>query len=419
MKIDLFSQIKSWHSKTKKFLSLNAFKIQYYSRRFFYRFTKRLPSLKRTYFNAFPAVQLKPLDWYDYLLRFSSELLVIMLTLSVVGVNLFHFYISDEFADYSFAAKFLSYHPNLNQKLYEKNSIITTKVIKSKGFIPLAEAQDFSGLNYSTPSQNNDSLEFDEGQTFQGDVLTQPQNDTLASLIAKQIKVYQTVEGDTLASIARANGISVQTLMWANKLEDENIRPGWYLIILPTDGVLHKASANDTLPDIAKKYGGNLETIIAFNGLENAEDIDENQLIIVPNGKMPQPPVGSRAKTNSRKVRRGNVQPPKYINNGTGHIFPWGYCTWYVATKVHIPWGGNAKNWLANARAYGAVISNQPAAGAIVVTTDNPRYGHVAYVEKVENGKILVSEMNYEAFGKINTRWIPIGSKIIRGYIYH
>ena len=32
----------------------------------------------------------------------------------------------------------------------------------------------------------------------------------------------------------------------------------------------------------------------------------------------------------------------------------------------------------------------------MVVTTDNRRYGHVAYVEQVEATRILVSEMNYE-----------------------
>lgn len=410
-------RLKLWHSIIKKFLKVNAFKIQYYLRRFFYRFVKRLPALKRAYLNSFPATHLKPLDWYDYALRFSSELLILILALGVAGMNLFHFYAADEYADHSFAAKFLSYHPNLNQKLYEKNSVITTQIVNNHNLLPVAEAEGLAGLNTAFADEPEDFSESDEGQSFSYDVLVQPEVDTLASLIAKQIKIYQTVAGDTLGSIADANGISIQTLMWANKLESENIRPGWYLVILPTDGVLHKASSNDTLPDIAKKYGGNLETIIAFNGLENAEDIDEGQLVIVPDGKMPQSASKPRLKRDSSKVRPG-TRPPKYINNGTGHIFPWGYCTWYIATKVHIPWGGNAKNWLNNARAYGSIVSDQAAPGAIVVTTDNRRYGHVAFVEKVEDGQIFVSEMNYEAFGKVNTRWIPIGSKIIRGYIY-
>ena len=46
-------------------------------------------------------------------------------------------------------------------------------------------------------------------------------------------------------------------------------------------------------------------------------------------------------------------------------------------------------------------------------------YGHVAYVESVNgDGTITVSEMNYDHFNRIDQRWIPIGDKSIRGYIY-
>lgn len=414
---DKISRIKLWRSKAQAFIGRNAFRTQYYTKRFISRFFKRLPALKRAYLNSFPAIHLKPLDWYDYLMRFSSELLVLFLAVSVAGLNLFHFYFISDYSDKSFAAKFLSYHPKLNQQLYEKNNVITTKIVSNRGLVPVAEAQDFAGLldaSLSTTEREYEASE--ENQNFLGDILIQPNPDTLSSLIAKQIYVYQTAPGDTLSKIAAKNGISSETLMWANNLPSETIKPDWYLVILPTDGVLHKASSNDTLPDIAKKYNVNLETIIAYNGLENAEDIDEGQLIIVPEGKIPQAPK-PKVRQDSSKVKPGTVKP-KVVNNGTGHLFPWGYCTWYVASKVHVPWGGNAKNWLANAKAYGAVISDKPAVGAIVVTTDNRRYGHVAYIESVDDKGFTVSEMNYEKFGKVNTRWIPTNSKIIRGYIY-
>ena len=396
---------------------MNAFKIQYYSRKFFDRFIKRLPGLKRAYLNSFPAIHIKPLDWYDYILRFSSELLILFLALGVASMNLFNFYATETYADKSFAAKFLSYHTELNPKLYKKNSVIITKIVSSRGLVPLAEASDFTTLG-ADASNTKEDVSATEEQSFTAAVLVQPNPDTLESLVAKQIKVYKTENRDTLASIAKANSISVETLMWANNLTNENIRPGWFLVILPTDGVLHKATSNDTLPDIAKKYGGSLEIIISYNGLESAEDIDADQLIIVPDGKIPQSPKPKPATANSDKVNSGGVSQPKIINNGTGHLFPWGYCTWYVASKVNVPWGGNAKNWLTNAKAYGAVISNTPAIGAIVVTTDNKRYGHVAYIESVDERGFTVSEMNYEKFGRVNTRWINKNSPTIRGYIY-
>jgi len=85
---------------------------------------------------------------------------------------------------------------------------------------------------------------------------------------------------------------------------------------------------------------------------------------------------------------------------------------------MKITFGGNAKNWLANAKASGYVVGQEPAVHAAVVTNDSKRYGHVAYVEEVTADKILVSEMNFDHFNKVDERWIPIDSSSIRGYIY-
>ena len=49
-----------------------------------------------------------------------------------------------------------------------------------------------------------------------------------------------------------------------------------------------------------------------------------------------------------------------------------------------------------------------PARGVILVTNDSRKYGHVAYVEEVtDHNSIIVSEMNFEKFGKVDTREIP------------
>lgn len=414
-----FKILGHWLLKANKLFERVAFLIQYYVKKSIYLAKKRAPLVNKEHLSSFPAISLKQLDKVDFIFKFSSELLVFILAL-VVGVMNLYFYggfSKKTYSDHSFAAKFLNYHPQLNDKLYAKNSTIVTTISERGGLLPEALAE-----SYTTPLADpltEDPFNQDGYYTFINDnVLVKPNPDSIQSLIDKQIKVYETQVGDTLSSIAAANGISVKTLMWANNLQSETIRPGWFLLILPVNGVVYKATTNDTLPDIAKKYHGDLAKIIAYNGLENAEDIDGGQLIIIPDGSMPQPPATPRSQNGS--LRKGeNIQRPQYVNNGTGHIFPWGYCTWYVASRIHIPWGGNAKNWLTNAKAYGAVITKEPSVGAIVVTTDNRRYGHVAYVEKIENDRFMVSEMNYEAFGKVNTRWINKDSRTIRGFILH
>lgn len=344
-------------------------------------------------------------------------MVAIAITLALVGFNFYYFITADKssYFDRSQAAQMLAYHTDLNPKLYAKNTSIVTTVSRQAGFIAEAQAESFESLSlpYATADEQDQTIADDQSLLSQNP-------DSIKSLVAKQIKVYKTQAGDTLKSIAEKNGLKEQTLIWANRLPNSQIKPGWDLLIPPVDGVVYMANNNDTLPDLAKRYSVNLDTIIAYNGLENAEDITGGQIFILPGGTMPAPPKPKvqPKKSNDGKVKPGGVVKPKYVDNGTGHIFPWGYCTWYVATRVHVPWGGNAKNWLDNARAYGAVVSRTPAVGAIVVTTDNKRYGHVAYVESVSENGFTVSEMNYQKFGKVNTRFIPNGSGIIRGFIH-
>jgi len=64
---------------------------------------------------------------------------------------------------------------------------------------------------------------------------------------------------------------------------------------------------------------------------------------------------------------------------------------------MNITFGGNAKNWLANAKASDYVTGTEAAPRSAVVMTGPSgamrRYGHVAYVESVNgDGTITISE---------------------------
>jgi len=375
------------------------------------------------------------MDWMDFLFKFSGELLVLILAI-VVSITNWYFFSANNYRDNSLAGEFLNNHSQLNRKLFAKNSSIVTSVSKNS-FVSQAQAENFVGLS-------NQGLESSDSTNDGSDLITgdessilAPNPDSIQSLIAKQIKIYQTQSNDTLASIAKNFGISQQTIMWVNGLTSTTIKSGWYLKILPTDGTLAIADANTTLPDLAAKFNPEkynkdktvrdnaadelLNKIISYNGLANAEDIDADQYIIIPGGQIteaPKPVVQPKTKTAPSRDDSNDVTSLGSGYDGVGHIFPKGYCTWYVATRTKISFGGNAKNWLSNAKASGYVTGKEPAPYSVVVTTDNRRYGHVAYVEKVEDGRILVSEMNFEKFNKVNQRWISIKSPTIRGYIY-
>ncbi len=360
------------------------------------------------------------MDRLDYTFKFSTELVVVTLSLIIVAINVFG--ASHLASANNLFTRLLAYHPEKNPNLYAKTTTVKTVIAQDRSvIIPSASAQVVlaSADVQAAPRTNIDTQ---SNSIISENTLEKENPDSIKQMIQDQIKVYDTVQGDTLQGVAQKFNISKQTIIWANNLKSEKIDPNWNLVILPTSGVLHKVTNNDTVADIAKKYHADVNTIIAYNGLEDESDINPGDLLIVPGGIVPAPVVPKPA---VKHVLAGNkvvYEPaPGDVEDygGKNHIFPWGQCTYYASLKRGgVPWGGNAKNWLANAKAYGAKEGKTPVVGAIVVTNENRRYGHVAYVEKVDGNKFMISEMNYNGLGKISTRWLTVGDSVIKGFIY-
>ena len=368
--------------KTLRFL------IQFYTKKFWRRTKPKLSESRQSHIANFPAVHLRPMHLWDYLAQFSGELALVA---SLACATL------------------IAIHPHTKLELIAGATKNLSPLFKNDTqshaqLVPEAVAyESFSPVNLT------DTGDF----LIRDGAIVKPNPDSVQSMVAKQIKVYDTQAGDTLSGIGAKFGLSTDTIKWNNGLTSDTIKPGWHLVVPPTDGMLHKAKANDTLPDIAKKYGVTMDSIIAYNGLDNAEDIEPGQIFVIKGGR----PQAVKKPTPAPSPKSNEKQSiPDDADYGTGHEFPWGYCTYYVATKRHVPWGGNAKNWLKNAPAFGAVISKEPVVGSILVSTGG-KYGHVAYVEKVTDTHVTISEMNYEAFGKIDTRTIPKRSGYVAGYI--
>jgi len=103
---------------------------------------------------------------------------------------------------------------------------------------------------------------------------------------------------------------------------------------------------------------------------------------------------------------------------GIGNHFPWGWCTFYVASRRYVPWNGNAITWLWGARTFGFPTGSTPRVGAIMVSAESV-WGHVAYVESVaSNGSFVVSEMNFTAWGVVDFRTIVPGRVPVLGFVY-
>ena len=240
------------------------------------------------------------------------------------------------------------------------------------------------------------------------------------------VKIYTVQTGDTVSQIAQSNHITVNTILWANDIDNvDSIMPGDKIFILPVAGLSYKIQKGDNLDYIAKKYSADKSRIIAFNDLPADGTLKEGEEIIIPDGQK-ETPAPSSAETGT--IRRQYATPLggtpsisgwKTLSGraGAGHKFPYGYCTWYVSQRRYVPWGGNAGTWIYHAKAAGYKTGKAPAVGAIIVTSES-WWGHVGIVEKVSGGAVTIAEMNYKGWGRVNRRQIATGSRVIKGYIY-
>lgn len=230
----------------------------------------------------------------------------------------------------------------------------------------------------------------------------------------REITEYIVKSGDSLWSIAKNFNISIETIFWANNLKSLLIQPGQKLLILPVSGVIHLVKEGDTVSELAKKYKTDPEKIINFNGLSEEGDLVINEVLIIPDGKLPAVSIVQEKPSLSR-LSTNNFY-------GQSHAYPYGQCTWWVAQKRAIPSWGHAKDWLDRAIISGYPVCKGswcvPQVGAVISLKTSNSLGHVGYVEEVKGDKVVFSEMNYIGWGRMNYRTLRVGSPSIKGYIY-
>lgn len=242
------------------------------------------------------------------------------------------------------------------------------------------------------------------------------------------VKIYEVQKGDTVSSIAAANKITINTILWANNLDNvDSIMPGDKLFILPVAGLSYTVQKGDDIDSIAKKYKADKDKIIAFNDLPANGDLTSGQDIIIPDGEgelpksaiTPTTPSSGGPAIAAPRPYESFGTPGKQVgpSTGSGHAFPYGYCTWYVAQKRNIPWSGNAGTWLYHAKSMGYATGRTPKVGSIMVSSES-WWGHVAIVQSVSGSSFTVSEMNVKGWGKVDYRTIDTSYRAIKGFIY-
>jgi len=119
-----------------------------------------------------------------------------------------------------------------------------------------------------------------------------PYDTALSTIISSKprdkVVDYKVVEGDTLASISKKFGITVDTIKWANDMKDDMISPNQTLKIPPVTGVVHKVQSGESIYTIAKKYNTSAQGIVnfIFNEFTDPDTfgLQAGQTLYVPDG---------------------------------------------------------------------------------------------------------------------------------------
>ncbi|MGA8014529.1 MAG: CHAP domain-containing protein [Candidatus Dormiibacterota bacterium] len=218
--------------------------------------------------------------------------------------------------------------------------------------------------------------------------------------------------GASAASLAAQYKRDAAAIEWANGLVDgTDPAPGSEVLLPPGPGALVEVQPGELPSQFAERVHIDPTTLLAYNMLEADTPLANGSYLQVPLGSAP------AGALNSAAFLPEAPGIPEVAPSRSRDAFPYGECTYYVATQRAITWAGNADRWLQNAKDI-RPEGDVPVAGAVAVFNYWP-LGHVAFVEQVNpDGSFVISEMNYEGRGRVDQRTIPPHDPSVVGFIY-
>lgn len=233
-------------------------------------------------------------------------------------------------------------------------------------------------LSGNASSSSNESSSSASDKSESKTETTNNTSSTSNSSSSTSTGTYSVKAGDTLSSIARANGTTYRNIMDLNNLSSTIIYPGQSLKV---SGTASTSTNTSTSSSNASASSNNSSSSDASSSSSNASE--------------------------SNETAAQNVSAPAPTNVSYGkNYYTWGECTWYAFERrqqlgkpVGNGWG-NAYNWNTGAKSAGYKVNNSPSVGAIMQADAWTNFawgmGHVAIVERINSdGSILVSEMNF------------------------
>lgn len=241
---------------------------------------------------------------------------------------------------------------------------------------------------------------FPDGAVIQG---SQDTHTNISEKPRAEIINYKVASGDTISTIAQKFGISIDTIKWANDLNNINsVKPGDELKILPVTGVSHMVKSGDSLESVAKKYSAEQQAIVdfPFNDVPDDFHLRVGQVLIIPDGSPPETPASARVRPQPQYLPKGPSSPAFSAPFGAQFVWPTtGQITQYFAWY-------HPGNDIAN-RAAPAVVASDGGTVIIAGWLDSSGYGNRVVIDH-ENGYQTL-------YAHLSNIYVNVGQTISRG----
>lgn len=120
----------------------------------------------------------------------------------------------------------------------------------------------------------------------------------------RNITKYVARPGDTVSIVAQMFGVSTNTIRWQNKdIDDEILKAGDIIEILPVDGISYTVKSGDTVAEIASRYKVSTDKVTDINNIVPGAALPAGTKLILPGAK-PLSDTGSKTTTSSTSTTK-------------------------------------------------------------------------------------------------------------------
>jgi LysM repeat protein len=242
---------------------------------------------------------------------------------------------------------------------------------------------------------------------------------TIPPIAARPAQTVVVAAGQTVESLATADHSDAAAIRWANALTSgAEPAAGTALLLPPSAGALVAVLPDERPSHFARRLGIDPRVMLDYNALSKDTPRPAGSYLQVPISAAPAGALVGRYFSRGDDGVPAVVEVHRSIPNG----FPYGQCTYYVALRRNVSWGGNAWTWFDAAN--GIRPEGHVAVAGAIVVFHTGWFGHVAYVDHVNaDGSFVIAEMNFwgngGGWGRVDYRTIAGADfRSVTGFIY-